>query len=85
MDILISLVTLAAALGSLGCFIFVLIKMFSAEGLGTGLLGLICALYALYWAYKNREQQKLQNVVAIWAILIAINILLGFVVQGAGS
>ena len=53
MDFLLVL-SLGATIGSLICFIIVLTKMFPAEGVGKGLLGFICALYAFYWGYTNR-------------------------------
>lgn len=82
MEILISLISILVGLGSFVCFVIVLIKLFSAEGIWKGLLGLICGLYALYWGYTNREQQKLQTVISVWAILIALNIILGIYLQG---
>ena len=65
MNTLISLLSIVLSIGSIVCFVIVLIKLFSSEGIWMGLLGLICGLYALYWGYKNREKHNLQNVVTI--------------------
>ncbi|HXQ33152.1 MAG TPA: hypothetical protein VN843_03935 [Anaerolineales bacterium] len=79
------LLSLGASIGAIICFIIVLTKMFQAEGAGTGLLGFICALYALYWGYKNKDKYNLQTVITIWAILIVIGIIINVIVQSASS
>ena len=85
MDTLFSLLTIVLSIGSIVCFVIVLIKLFSSEGIWMGLLGLICGLYALYWGYKNREKHNLQNVVTIWAILIALSVLINIFYTYASS
>ena len=54
------------------CLIIVLIKLFQAEGVGKGILGLICGLYSFIWGWKNKDQHNLQTVMTIWTILLAI-------------
>jgi len=57
------------SLGSFGCWIMVLIKMFgNAElgGVGKGIGGLICGLYALVWGWQNRESVGIETVMNIW-------------------
>jgi len=85
MNTLISLLSIVLSIGSIVCFVIVLIKLFSSEGIWMGLLGLICGLYALYWGYKNREKHNLQNVVTIWAILIALSVLINLFYAYASS
>jgi len=85
MNTLISLLSIVLSIGSIVCFVIVLIKLFSSEGIWMGLLGLICGLYALYWGYKNREKHNLQNVVTIWAILIALSVLINLFYAFASS
>jgi hypothetical protein len=58
-----------ASLGSFICWIMVLIKMFgNAElgGVGKGIAGVICGLYALIWGWQNREAVGIQTVMNVW-------------------
>ena len=49
MATILSLLAVVIGLGSLACWIMVLIKLFKAEGPLYGILGIICGLYALVW------------------------------------
>jgi len=53
-----------------------LIKLFHKEGVGWGLLGLICGLYTLIWGWQNKDEQGIQNVMLIWTLLIVASIVL---------
>ena len=73
------------SLGSFVCWIMVLIKMFgNAElgGVGKGIAGLICGLYALIWGWQNREAVGIQTVMNVWlgcfAGSMGLNFLAGF-------
>lgn len=69
-----------AGLVSLGCWIYVLIKMFSAEGALKGILAIICALYAFIWGWMNRgADSNMQTVMIAWTVAIVI----GAVVNGS--
>jgi len=57
MAALLMLVSGIVSLGSIICWIVVLTKMFPAGGVVKGILGIICALYALIWGYQNKEEQ----------------------------
>jgi hypothetical protein len=78
MGILLAIVGLV----NLGCFIFVLIKMFPAEGALKGILGIICSLYAFIWGWQHAsEYENMRNVMIVWTVCIV----LGIVLQGAGA
>lgn len=68
-------------LGSLVCFIIVLIKMFSKEGVLKGILGLICGIYAFVWGWQNHEELEIKNIMIIWSILVVINIVISILFQ----
>ena len=63
-------------LGALVCWIMVLIRMFKA-GVLTGILGLVCGLYAFIWGWLH-SGEGLRNVMIIWTILIIAAIASGF-------
>jgi hypothetical protein len=65
-------------IGSLVCFIIVLTKLFPQEGVGKGILAIICGLYAFIWGWQNKDQHNLQTVMIIWTILFVTGILLNF-------
>ena len=64
-------------LGSLACYVMVLIKMFSAEGPLKGILALICGLYAFVWGWMNAAKFNLKNIMLAWTALIVLSLALG--------
>jgi hypothetical protein len=68
-------------IGSLICLIIVLTKLFPEEGVGKGILGIICGLYTFFWGWQNKDQHNLQTVMIIWTILFVLSILLNFAVS----
>ena len=69
-----------SALGSLACFVMVLIKMFPAEGPLKGILGIICGLYTYVWGWMNAARFNLKTIMLVWTGLIILQIALGAVV-----
>ena len=67
-------------IGSLVCFILVLIKLFKKEGVGLGILGIICGLYTFIWGWINHKKQKITNIMLIWTILIIVSLVLNYVI-----
>ncbi len=65
-------------LGSLVCAILVLIKLFQKEGVGLGILGILCFLYTFIWGWINHKAQKITNIMLIWTALIIIGMILNF-------
>ena len=63
-------------LGALVCWIMVLIRMFKS-GVLTGILGLVCGLYAFIWGWLH-SGEGLRNVMIIWTILIIAAVVSGF-------
>jgi hypothetical protein len=69
-----------AMLGSLACYVMVLIKMFPAEGPLKGILGIICGLYTYVWGWMNSSRFNLKTIMLAWTGLIILQIALGAVV-----
>ena len=69
-----------AMLGSLVCWVMVLIKMFPAEGPLKGILAVICGLYAFIWGWMNASRFNLRNVMLGWTACIVLTMVLGTVV-----
>lgn len=79
---MIGILSLLVALGSLICFIIVLIKLFQNEGALKGILGLICGLYTFIWGWINADKYGIKNIMLIWTLLILISLVLNFAFGG---
>lgn len=64
-------------IGSLVCFIMVLIKLFKQEGTMKGILGLICAIYTFVWGWINASKLNIRNVMLAWTVLVILGIIVG--------
>ena len=72
------ILALCVGLGSLICFIIVLIKLFQNEGALKGILGLICGLYTFIWGWMNATKLGIKNIMLIWTLLIIVSLVLNF-------
>jgi hypothetical protein len=68
---------------SLGCLIFVVIKMYGKEGLLKAILGFICALYAFIWGWQNVKNQddNFKNVMYVWTGLVLLGIVVNTILR----
>ena len=69
MSVLVGLLASLLGLGSLACFIIVLVKLFQDEGVGQGILGLICGIYTFIWGWQNAKRLDINTIMLIWTIL----------------
>ncbi len=74
-----TIVSWLVGIATLVVFIMVLIKLFQKEGVGLGILGIICALYTFIWGWINHKKQKITNLMVIWTILIIVAMIFNFV------
>ena len=66
-----------AGLGSLICFIVVLIKQFQEGGVLHGIIGLItCGIWTFIWGWINSGRLNLRNLMLIWTLLWIVAIIL---------
>jgi len=68
---------MVCALGSLICFIIVLIKMFQNAGVLQGILGLICSIWCFIWGWMNAGKLGIKNIMLIWTVLWVLCVVLG--------
>lgn len=76
---MLGILAMLVGLGSLICFIIVLIKLFQNEGALKGVLGLICGLYTFIWGWMNADRLGIRNIMMIWTLLVIIQLVLNFV------
>ncbi len=79
MGALFSLLAVVIGIGSVICWIMVLIKMFQAEGPLHGILGIICSIYALIWGWMHADQHGLRKIMQIWTALIVVGLIVNFI------
>jgi hypothetical protein len=72
------IISFAAGIVCLICWILVLLKMFPAEGVVKGILAIICGLYAFIWGWMNAGRFNLRNIMLIWTIAILVSIAMNF-------
>ena len=62
-------------IGQLVCFIMVLIKMFQDDedgGVGKGIFGFFCGLYAFIWGWQFNQKHNLKKVMVFWTLTIVL-------------
>lgn len=64
---------------SVVCWIIVVIRMFG-QGILTGILGIICSLYAMIWGFLNKDVQGLGAVMLAWVLstLVSVGITIAY-------
>lgn len=70
-------------IGSLVCWIMVLIKMFQNDKPLIGVLGILCSLWAFIWGWMKAGTLGLKKVMMIWTVCLGVTIV-GNVIYGAG-
>lgn len=83
MESLLGLITVVASLTSFVCLILVLLKLFPDKGVGWGIFGIICGIYTFIWGWQNVDRHNIKNIMVIWSVAIAANILLRIVAVSA--
>ena len=78
---MIPILAILVGLGSLVCWIIVLIKIFQ-ESVGLGILALICPLFAFIYGWTKVGQYGIQNLMVAWTILIVVGIVLNISMGG---
>lgn len=78
MATILSLLAVIVGIGTIVCWVMVLIKLFKAEGPLYGILGIICSLYALVWGWMNADKQNIRQLMMIWTALVVIGLALNF-------
>ena len=65
-------------LGSLVCFIVVLIKQFQVGGAVHGIIGIItCGIWTFIWGWMNAGKIGAKNIMLIWTVLAVVALVLG--------
>jgi hypothetical protein len=80
---MLSILAMLLSLGSLICFIIVLIKQFQNGGVVHGIIGIItCGIWTLIWGWMNAGKLNIKNIMMIWTLLIIVCIILNVMSGG---
>jgi hypothetical protein len=71
---MLTILFIAVVIVSLVCWIKVLIVLFSKAGVGLGILGIICSLFAFIWGWMKHKEYGLTKVMAVWTATIVLMI-----------
>ena len=85
MLIIVGIISIAVVIVNLVCLIIVLTKLFPKEGVGMGILGIICGLYTFIWGWQNANSENIKNVMIVWSFCIGLNIVLNVLASSAAS
>lgn len=80
---ILAVLALLVGLSALVLFIIVLVKLFQNEGVGKGILGIICSIYTFIWGWQNHKRLGITTVMTVWSILIVIGIILNVISQSS--
>lgn len=76
MGLILMLLAAAAGIGSLVCWIIILIEMFQKDTVIVGILGIICGLWAFIWGWMNVPKHGKRQIMQIWTACILAGIVL---------
>ncbi|HEY0005048.1 MAG TPA: hypothetical protein VGB17_09580 [Pyrinomonadaceae bacterium] len=79
---ILGILALVCLLGSLVCWIMVLIRMFKDAGAVQGIIGLICSLWAFIWGWMNAGRLGIKNIMLAWTALLVLYLILMFAAGG---
>jgi hypothetical protein len=69
-------------LGSLICFILVLVRQFQREGPVQGIIGIVtCGIWTFIWGWLNADRENIKSLMSIWSFFVIVSIIvrvLGF-------
>ncbi len=75
MSTLFTILGYLVGIGSLVCWIMVLIKLFKEKGVLHLILGIICALYPFIWGWINVTRLNIKNVMLAWSGCVVLQII----------
>jgi len=69
---------MVVGLGSLVCFIIVLIKQFQIGGAIHGIIGIVtCGIWTFIWGWMNAGKANIRNIMLIWTVLFVVSLVMG--------
>jgi hypothetical protein len=78
-----ALLSMCLGVGSLICWIIVLIKQFQTAGVVHGIIGIVtCGIWTFIWGWMNASNLNIKNIMLIWTVLIVAGLVIRFAFLG---
>jgi hypothetical protein len=74
--LVLQILAIAVGIGSLVCWIIVLVKLFQNGYTVPGIIGIICALVAFIYGWMKADELGVKNIMLVWTGLIVASIVL---------
>jgi hypothetical protein len=71
---MIPILAILVSLGSLVCWIMVVVKIFQSGSVGLGILGIFCPLFTFIYGWVKADELGVKNLMLIWTVLIVAGI-----------
>jgi hypothetical protein len=79
-----ALLSMCLGVGSLICWIIVLIKQFQTAGVVHGIIGIVtCGIWTFIWGWMNASNLNIKNIMMIWTVLIVAGLAVRLAFGGA--
>ncbi|MBL8848998.1 MAG: hypothetical protein JNG89_04915 [Planctomycetaceae bacterium] len=87
MAAILGLLAVVAGIGSLVCWVMVLIKLFTNGQVAAGVISIFCGIVAFVMGWMNADKWNIKNVMIIWTICILVGIVaqVGIGLSAAGQ
>jgi hypothetical protein len=76
MTTVLGILAIIAVIGSIICWIMVLIKLFQEKGVLHGILGIICSIYPFIWGWINAGRLNIRNIMIVWTVCWVVSMIL---------
>ena len=74
------ILAILVGLGSLVCWILVLIQIFQKDSILLGILGILCPLFAFIYGWVKAAEWAIQNIMLVWSVLVVAGLVLNLAV-----
>jgi hypothetical protein len=79
---LLSFASIALSLASLGCMVYVCIKMYDEKGILHTLFGFFCCqLYPFIWGWIHVSRLQIKDIMVFWSFIVVLSIILQVITQ----
>jgi hypothetical protein len=63
-------------IGSLICWIMVIVKIFQEGSVGLGILAIICPLFAFIYGWMKVNEYGIRNIMLVWSACIVLGLII---------
>jgi hypothetical protein len=81
---MIPILAILVGLGSLVCWIMVVVKIFQSGNVGLGILGILCPLFTFIYGWVKADEFGIKNLMLIWTVLVVAGIGLNLAMPRTG-